>query len=160
MRLIFHSLQMHVRCWPCVALSHNYKHGQIAVRAFFCLWACASRPYPKQKTGYSLKAGLRSRWLSGVEAGGGIRFDSAQRTTPKLSQLKWEAKKPVGSMGGYLLRTALEVSIFKNHHTFWRNNIITTYQWLLLIGGANIHRSWFCSVYGNQPVFAVNRGGF
>ena len=41
--------------------------------------------------GYSLKAGLRSRWLSGVEAGGGIRFDSAQRTTPKLSQLKREA---------------------------------------------------------------------
>ena len=41
--------------------------------------------------GYSLKAGLSSRWLSGVEAGGGIRFDSAQRTTPKLSQLKREA---------------------------------------------------------------------
>ena len=41
--------------------------------------------------GYSLKAGLRSRWLSGVEAGGRIRFDSAQRTTTKLSQLKREA---------------------------------------------------------------------
>ena len=56
-----------------------------------------------QNEGYSLKAGLRSRWLSGVEAGGGIRFDSAQRTTPKLSQLNREAQNEQASLQGVSL---------------------------------------------------------